>query len=125
MNKFFLTILPFFFAASVVAQSGRIKPSEKPTPEITPRERIVYVPTERNSEMVKPSASPTPKVKADETDEDVIRVEASLVPIPVSVIDGAGRAVTNLRIEDFQLEVDGKIAEISEISGPAGAFVRQ
>jgi Ca-activated chloride channel family protein len=116
MKRFFLTILLFVFAASAAAQSGRVKSTEKPVPETTPRERVVYIPTERNPEIIKPSASPTPAAKTDEVDGDVIRVEAALVPIPVSVVDTAGRAVTNLRLEDFHLEIDGKTAEISEIS---------
>jgi Ca-activated chloride channel family protein len=38
------------------------------------------------------------------------------VPIPVSVIDAIGRAVTNLKLEDFQLLIDGKPVQITEVT---------
>ncbi|MCV6021955.1 hypothetical protein OFO93_36195, partial [Escherichia coli] len=37
------------------------------------------------------------------------------IPIPATVLDSAGKPVTNLRIRDFELRIDGKLAEISEI----------
>jgi Ca-activated chloride channel family protein len=45
-----------------------------------------------------------------------VKVDSTLVPIPVSVLDQNGRAVTNLRLADFELKVDGKPAEISELA---------
>ena len=95
---------------SILAQSGRIKPTETPTP--TPRPRIVYTPVDTS--FPKPTPKPTPPVKA-ETDPDIITVNSALVPIPAAVIDSTGRAVTNLKLEDFQLAVDGKPAEINDI----------
>jgi Ca-activated chloride channel family protein len=97
-------------------QSGRIKP----TPEESPaknRDRIIYVPTQLPNPKAKPKPTPTPTpTPADEDDGDIIRVESALVPIPVSVTDAQGRAVTTLKLEDFTLEIDGKPAEISELS---------
>ncbi|CAN5453536.1 hypothetical protein BH18ACI1_BH18ACI1_21850 [soil metagenome] len=112
-RKFIFTILFFVFACSVFAQSGRVKPSETPLP--IPKPRIVYIPTQTNSKTPKPNASPTsPKIEED--DGEVIRVDSTLVPIPVSVIDSGGQAVTNLKLEDFILQIDGKTAEIGELS---------
>ncbi|MDQ3748081.1 MAG: VWA domain-containing protein [Acidobacteriota bacterium] len=113
-RKISLTILFFIFTLISFAQSGRIKPSETPTP--TPRPRIIYLPTEAISETPKPQATPTPTPKIDEDDGDIIRVDSALVPIPVSVIDSGGRAITNLKLEDFELLIDGKAAEISDLS---------
>lgn len=96
--------------ASVFAQSGRNKPNETPTP--TPRPRIVYTTTERISVTLTPTPTPTPKV---EDNDEVIKVESNLVPIPVSVLDERGQAVTNLKLEDFLLLIDGEKAEISEL----------
>ena len=63
----------------------------------------------------KPSASPTPD--SDEIDpNDVIRVSSSLVPIPATVLDARGFAVTNLKVEDFELRIDGSPKPISELS---------
>ncbi len=95
--------------ASVFAQSGRNKPSETPTPK--PRPRIIST-TEKVS-VVTPTPKPTPK--KDDDDGDVIKVESALVPIPVSVLDERGQAVTNLKLEDFLLLIDGKQAQISEL----------
>jgi VWFA-related protein/TonB family protein len=53
----------------------------------------------------------------EEIDEDeVVRVDSNLVVIPTSVTDARGRAVTDLRIEDFELRVDGEVQNISDLS---------
>jgi Ca-activated chloride channel homolog len=117
-RKIFLTILILISAAAGLAQSGRVKP----TPEETPskdRRQIVYVPTQILNQKTKPTPTPTPT-----TDDEVIRVDSSLVPIPVSVTDAQGRAVTTLRLEDFLLEIDGKAGEISEVSRSTNTPVR-
>ena len=113
-RKNWLTILIFIFSSSVFAQSGRIKPSE--TPDKSPRPRVVYLPSSNETPLPKPLPTPTPKPKIEaEDDGDIIRVESALVPIPVSVTDQTGKAVINLQLTDFELAVDGKAAEISEL----------
>lgn len=113
--KIILSVILCFGAISPVifAQSGRNKPTETPTPK--PRPRIIYTP----SENILPTPTPTPKPTAtpnkNETENDVIRVESTLVPIPVSVLDARGEAVTDLKLEDFLLMVDGEEAEISDL----------
>ena len=114
MNRI-LTILILFcgcLSANILAQSGRVKPSESPTPTPPPRPRVVYSPTEANL------PSPNQKLILTQTieDDDIIKVDSALVPIPVSVLNSNGQAVTNLRIEDFELLIDGKKAEISDIA---------
>jgi VWFA-related protein len=115
MKKLLLTIFVFGFAASSFAQSGRIKlPSEeKPRPRPSIELPSIQIP-------VKPSASPSPTPTGQKTnsidDDDVLRVESVLIPIPVSVTDAAGRAVQNLKASDFELKVDGVAQEISEVS---------
>lgn len=114
IRKISLTIIFFLFASIVFAQSGRIKPSETPPP--APRPSVVNPPIELTSRTPpKPKITPTPKPKTEEDDDEVIRIDSALVPIPVSVTDAEGRAVTNLKLEDFALSVDGKAAEIGEI----------
>ena len=118
-HKFFIFVLILAFAATVsFAQSGRKKPKKTPTPKPT----IVYQPTQDVSK-VKPTPTPAP-VAVDENappplpvvnDDDLIKVEASLVPIPVSVTDLQGRSVNNLRLQDFLLKIDGEPAEIGEV----------
>jgi VWFA-related protein/TonB family protein len=47
--------------------------------------------------------------------EDVVRISSNLVTVPASVIDSQGRAVTDLKLEDFELRVDGQPRPISEL----------
>lgn len=95
------------------AQSGRVKPTESPTP--TPRPRLVYFPTEKPASISSiPSATPKPTPTPD--DDADIRIQSALVPIPVSVLNDKGQPVTTLRLEDFELLIDGKKAEIGDVS---------
>ena len=105
----------FFLTVNLSAQSGRVKPSETPTPDFK-RPRAVYLPTESKSQTPKPTPAPTQPQKTEDDDGEIIQVESNLVPIPVSVLDSAGRTVTNLKLENFELFIDGKPAEISELS---------
>ncbi len=111
IHRILLTIYIFaVFASVAIAQSGRVKTIETPTP--TPKRTSgVYIPTQ--VDFPKTSATPKPKV---EKDDDLITVESNLVPIPVSVLDAGGQAVANLKLEDFALQVDGKPAEIGGVS---------
>ena len=116
VHKILLTIFLFVFALDIFAQSGRNKSSDAPTPSPTPR-RVSgsYNPTEKISAVPNDSPTPKPKPKKDD-DDDVIKIDSTLVPIPVSVLDTRGIPVTNLKLEDFLLQIDGKDAEIGEIS---------
>lgn len=100
-------------AIGAQAQSGRVKPSETPTPSSTPKRIGGYEPTEKVVPVTSPTATPTPDQKDD---PDTIRVNAGLVPIPVSVFDARGRAVQDLKIEDFVLRINGAQVEIGEVS---------
>lgn len=103
----------FVFTFPSLAQSGRVKPTETPTPDAR-RPRLIYIPSESKPQIPKATPAPTPP-KIDEEGE-IIRVDSNLVPIPVSVLDADGRAVTNLKLENFELQIDGKPAEISDVS---------
>lgn len=111
LRGFFFILLTASFA---LAQSGRVKPTETPKPgtsKVNPP--IVYNPTNNDRPRV---ATPTPTPASTAPDEGEITVESNLVPIPVSVLDAAGRPAPNLKISDFVLEIDGKPAEISELT---------
>ncbi len=112
MKFAFLIILALVGTGS--SQSGRIKPPESPSPTPRPTQRppAQYNPTQSPDEIGRPVATPTPR--AD--DDDVIKVDSSLVPIPAIVLDENGRTVTTLKLEDFELKIDGKVVEISEMS---------
>lgn len=116
VHKVLLTILILVFAFGIFAQSGRNKPAETPTPTPSPRRTTgTYNPTEK----ITPQTNPTPSPQNNQTienDNEAIRVDSTLVPIPVSVLDGRGIPVANLKLEDFLLQIDGKTAEIGDLS---------
>jgi VWFA-related protein len=63
------------------------------------------------------SPTDTSKTVRNEVEEnDVVRISSNLVPIPVSVIDKRGNAVVNLKLEDFELRVDGEPRPLSDLS---------
>ncbi|MCC6327866.1 MAG: VWA domain-containing protein [Acidobacteria bacterium] len=95
------------------AQSGRNKPPEQPssTPRPAPRNTVNYNPTQRQGEA--PAPTPTPKAAAD---SEIIKVDSTLVPIPATVIDANGRTVSTLRLEDFELQINGKRVQITDLS---------
>jgi len=102
------------------AQSGRrkgqtIKTSGNTTSGAKASGKKSQTPAAPGKAAPKPNASPTPQT--DEIDpEDIVRVGSYLVPIPVTVLDSRGFAVTNLKLEDFELRVDGLPKPISELS---------
>ena len=114
VRNFILTILVFVCAANIFAQSGRVKPSESPTPTPVPRPATVYSPT-GNIAYPKPTSLPPPPQIVNEDDGEIV-VDSALVPIPVSVTDAEGGAVISLKLTDFTLKIDGKDAEIGDIS---------
>jgi Ca-activated chloride channel family protein len=63
--------------------------------------------------------SQTPKAAAtpdEDEGEEVVRISSNLVPLPASVVDAQGRAVADLKAEDFELLVDGKTQPIGDLS---------
>lgn len=112
VRSLLLMIVVAVVAFDAFAQSGRVRVSESPTPSPTPK-RVTgeYNPTEKRT----PSTSPTPPPKTDD-DDSVIRVDSALVPIPVSVLDGRGAGVSNLKLQDFILQIDGSPKEIGELT---------
>lgn len=57
------------------------------------------------------------KSTGDEIDpNDVVRISSNLVPIPASVVDKRGTAVVNLKLDDFELRVDGELRPLSDLT---------
>lgn len=101
------------FTSMVSAQSGRVKVKPSPTPSPIGGPSGIFIPI-RIPPKERPALSPTPKPKDDP--DDVIKVDSTLVPIPVSVLDASGREMTTLKLADFELKVDGKAVEISDMA---------
>lgn len=49
---------------------------------------------------------------------DTIKINSTLVAVPVSVIDATGQPVQNLRAEDFQLEEEGRTQQVVTLDRP-------
>ena len=121
----FSTVAITLFALSVMAQSGR---RAKPTP--TPVSSAAAQGDDADYSESKPASGPSyvrrraqqepqpVQPKADNTvteaaGDDVIKVETSLVTIPVSVYERSGVYVSGLRRNDFKIFEDGKEQEIA------------
>jgi Ca-activated chloride channel family protein len=107
-----------FSGLSAVAQSGRLK-------EPAPPKSATKKPRSSPGPVAEPSHTPqadktspaTPDNPNGEIDaNDIVRVSSNLVPIPVSVFDARGIALTGLRLEDFELRVDGQLRAISDMT---------
>lgn len=48
----------------------------------------------------------------------MVRVSSNLVMVPVSVTDSQGQAVQGLKMEDFRLEEEGRVQQITEMGDP-------
>lgn len=116
-SKAILTLIIFASANGVVSsQSGRVK-KQKEVEAAEPKKTDNYILTQTQIEASpgNPKTKPTPTLKGA-GDDDVIKVESALVPIPVSVIDNAsGQAITTLKLEDFRLLIDKVPVEIGEL----------
>ena len=56
------------------------------------------------------------KEGGDEIDaSDVVRINSNLVTVPATVIDRQGKAVADLKLEDFELRIDGQPRPISDL----------
>lgn len=115
MKLFAIILIALAGTAPSLAQSGRSKPTPTPTPKKIAGPSVTSIPvTEGPSAARRPTPTPTPTTRSDA--DDVIKVDSVLVPIPVSVVDGDGRPLTALKLDDFELLIDGKKAEIAELS---------
>jgi Ca-activated chloride channel homolog len=135
MKKLFVVLgLISLLSVLALAQSGkrpRIVVTPSPTPEVeevysesktpetntnqTPKRPPVLIgatkSTTPNNAPVLNGGEPSPTPPTEETviedDDDVIKIETSLVTLPVSVIDREGRFIAGLRKENFQIFEDG------------------
>lgn len=102
--------LLFSFVPSAQSQSGRQKEKGRSKPPSGPV-------AEPGSASTPPDKKPQAKNASNEIDGDeVVRISSNLVPIPVSVIDSRGNAIVNLKLEDFELRVDGQPRPLSDLT---------
>lgn len=116
-----MRVFPIFLILTAVfgvsAQSGRNKPEATPTPRPLGGPTIIYTPANDRPRVATTASVPTPTPAPKQIDdESAITVDSTLVPIPASVIDASGRSVTNLKLADFELKIDGKAVEIGDLA---------
>lgn len=124
--------------SSPPAAQGRGVPTPTPTPVLKQPGPIAEPPPpkDRSAHPARPNPNGNPTLEdspqgartgdaksagaksgAEEVgDEEVVRVSTNLVPVPASVVDARGHAVTDLKAEDFELRVDGQLKPVGEIS---------
>jgi hypothetical protein len=106
-------VLGFCFVLQAFAQSGRrqepgkiTRPTSGPGPIADPN---------RPGGSIKSTTAS--KKDPDEIEaNDVVRISSNLVPIPVSAVDVKGNAVVNLKLDDFELLVDGQPQPLSDLT---------
>ncbi len=121
-------LLGLSFATIVVGQSGRNK--EK-APKASPAKNRSTGPIAEPSKSPSTGSNPSSKEpggqshpressKDSSTEEvdpsDTVRISSNLVPIPASVVDPKGFALIGLKLEDFELRVDGQVKPISDMT---------
>jgi Ca-activated chloride channel homolog len=108
---FLLAVLTFCLALPVWSQSGRRNEPGKGGK--TPPGPIAD-PTRPGSSI--PVSTSTSSGKDEVEENDVVRISSNLVPIPVSVVDKRGMAIVNLKLDDFELRVDGTVQSLSALT---------
>ena len=109
-------ILTLIVAPTAYLQSGRIKepkPKSVPKPSSQDRTRASAPTKSKPTTQAEPQK---PKTTDEIDDDDIVRISSTLVPIPASVVDAVGNAITGLKLEDFELRVDGHVRPISEMT---------
>ena len=102
------------------SQSGRQKPSNSNSNannNTRPRQASKPKNSNTSQQTNTPAASKSDAEQGKgEEAADIVRVTSNLVPVPTSVVDARGIALTNLKLEDFELRIDGQPNLISDIS---------
>jgi Ca-activated chloride channel homolog len=96
-------------ALPVWSQSGR---RNEPGKGSKPAPGPIADPSRPGSSIPLPTSTPNDEV----ADNDIVRISSNLVPIPVSVVDKRGTAIVNLKLEDFELRVDGTVRPLTELT---------
>lgn len=65
------------------------------------------------AQVVTPTPTPTPTSDSKDIENEVVKIETSLIQTSVNVFEENGKIVDNLDQKDFELKVDGKPVKIS------------
>ncbi len=108
-----------------VVVKPQANPSPTPAPTSTPNDsgvRVTQLPPPPPARQSPTATQTANDVATDITnsadiieDDEVIDFRSNLVPVAASVIDPQGRAMVDLQLADFELQVDGQKKPISEL----------
>src|SRR5262249_6716051 len=93
--------------------SSSTQPASPPASTSPSRPPVLGGANYPNNQQPKPSQAPTPSGPEEVSAGDVIKVNTTLVTIPVSVMDRDGRYVPNLQKEEFRIWEDGVEQEVA------------
>ena len=112
---FLVSLVAFLTPSTTHSQSGRQKPANTNT---TPKNSNSNTRPRQASKSTNPTTSAKTSSNQENANEadDVVRITSTLVPVPATVVDVRGVAVTNLKLEDFELRIDGQPNIISDLS---------
>lgn len=86
-------------------------PATRPTTDTTPQPAGVQPPAGQQGQDPKKPAAP-------EIEAEPIRINSNLVVVPVSVTDGYGNPIRDLKAEDFEMEEDSVTQQIQTLGEP-------
>jgi Ca-activated chloride channel family protein len=120
----FLLLLAFFGLGASLLQAqtrprriGQTPPASAPNTSTPTRPPVLGGATRPNGSQTPSQPAPAANDGPEEVEAgDVIKVNTTLVTLPVSVMDREGRYIPNLRKEDFQLWDDGVQQEVAFFS---------
>src|SRR5262245_61503587 len=69
-----------------------------------------------------PKSPPVSSQTIPADDNDVVKINTTLVTIPVSVLDSNGRFIPGLRKEDFQIFEDGQAQQVELFGATEQSF---
>lgn len=73
-------------------------------------------PSPQNAKRNQTGSAQNPSAGEESGEDEVVRVVSTLVPIPATVLDAQGRAVVDLKAEDFELKVDGELKSVGDVT---------
>jgi VWFA-related protein len=118
-----LVLLLALLAVPLASPLGQSRPRRAGTPPASqsppvsaPQARPTPLPRTGGQSPAQPGGGTTPargEVNEELGEDEVLRVNAALVTVPVTVLDRDGRFISGLRREDFRIFEDGSEQEIS------------
>ena len=77
-------------------------------------QKVTQLPPPPPAPIYKPKPTPTPEPEVLE----VVRVTSNLIVVPVSVTDANGQPVLGLTAQDFRVEEDGRVQQVTQLGDP-------